>query len=195
MIIANPKVDWYFKKPSSWQAEIKKLRTILVASGLAEEVKWGVPCYTLEGNNVALLHYFKDYCAILFVKGALMKDPKKLLIQQTPNVQAGRHLRFTSSKDIDQQKSVIKAYIAEAIRVQQSGAKVPHKKTSDFPVSDEFRQALTKNIALKHAFENLTPGRQRAYLLYFAAAKQSQTRTARVEKCTAQILEGLGLAD
>lgn len=195
MLTTNPKVDWYFTKPTKWQAELKKLRGIVLASGLTEELKWGVPCYTIDGDNVVLIHYFKDYCAVLFVKGVLMADPKKILIQQTPNVQAGRHLRFTSLVEIQKLAPVVKSYIAEAVRLQQSGAKVPHKKTSDFPVPEEFQMALTKNPALKTAFDALTPGRQRGYLFYFASAKQSQTRAARVEKCTEQMLEGLGLDD
>ena len=191
----NPKVNWFFEKSTKWQAELKKLRTIVLDAGLHEELKWGVPTYTLEGKNVALIHYFKEYSAVLFVKGVLMKDPKHLLIQQTVNVQAGRHLRFDSVQAIVKMKPVLQAYLREAIRVEQSGQKVPHKTTSEFPVAEEFQQALNTNAALRRAFAALTPGRQRAYLLHFAAPKLATTRAARVEKCTEQILEGLGLHD
>ncbi len=191
----NPKVDWYFNKPTPWQAELKKLRAIILDAGLNEELKWGVPTYTLAGKNVALLHYFKDYCAALLVKGVLLKDPKHVLVQQTSNVQAARHIRFTSVQEIVKLKSTLKKYLQEAINIEKSGAKVPLKKTSEFPMAEEFQQALVKNPALKTAFESLTPGRQHGYLLFFSAPKLSATRAARVEKCTEQILEGLGLND
>ena len=191
----NPKVDFYFIKEKKWQKEIEKLRTIILDCDLTEELKWGVPCYTFQKSNIALIHVFKEYCAVLFVKGALLKDPEGILIQQTENVQAARQLRFTNLQEIVELKPIIKAYIDEAIEVEKSGLKVIYKKTEEFSIPDEFQKKLDDNPALDEAFYALTPGRQRAYLLYFSAAKQSQTREARVEKYTQQILAGKGLND
>jgi uncharacterized protein YdeI (YjbR/CyaY-like superfamily) len=194
----NPKVDGYFRKAKKWQEEFKALRTIILDSQppiLTEELKWGHPCYTFENANIVLMHGFKDYCALLFMKGALLKDPKRILIQQTENVQAARQIRFTNVQEILQIKSTLKAYIHEAIEVEKSGLKVPLKKTSEFAIPDEFKKKLTKLPTLKTAFNALTPGRQRAYLLYFSAAKQSKTRESRIEKYIQQILNGKGLDD
>ena len=191
----NPKVDWYFNKAGKWQEEVNELRTIVLASGLTEELKWGHPCYTLDKNNVVLIHDFKEYCALLFHKGALMKDPKDILIQQTENVQSARQIRFTSLKEIVKLKTTIKAYIKEAIAIEKTGLKVEMKKTSEYKMSEEFKNELNENSELKTAFEALTPGRQRGYLLYFSAPKQSKTREARVKKYIKQIIDGKGLTD
>jgi uncharacterized protein YdeI (YjbR/CyaY-like superfamily) len=191
----NPKVDFYFNKAKKWQEELEQLRMIVLDCGLTEELKWGVPCYTFQESNIVLIHSFKDYCAFLFFKGALLKDPKGILIQQTENVQAARQIRFTSVQEIVKMKSVIKAYINEAIDVEKAGLKVPLKKTKEFSMPEEFQKKLDKSAALKKAFKALTPGRQRGYLLYFSAAKQSKTREARIEKYTPQILNGKGLDD
>jgi uncharacterized protein YdeI (YjbR/CyaY-like superfamily) len=191
----NPKVDFYFNKNKKWPKEVAILREIALASGLTEELKWGCPCYALNETNVFLIHDFNDYCAYLFMKGALLKDPKKILIQQTKNVQSARQIRFTSVKEITAQKSVLKAYIAEAIKNEKAGQKVKLKKTSEFEMPEEFQKQLNKNSALKVAFEVLTPGRQRGYLLFFSAAKQSATREARIEKCIDKIMDGVGLND
>jgi len=191
----NPKVDWYFEKEKKWSAEIKKLRTIALGCDLVEELKWGCPCYTFQKSNIVLIHVFKEYCAYLFFKGALLKDKKKILIQQTENVQAARQIRFTNVQQITKLEKVLKAYIYEAVQVEESGVKVELKKTKEFPMAEEFKAKLNKNRALKTAFEALTPGRQRGYLLYFSSAKQSKTREARVEKYIPQILNGKGLED
>lgn len=191
----NPKVDWYFNKERKWQEEVKQLRMIVLSSGLTEELKWGHPCYTLNKNNVVLIHDFKEYCALLFHKGALMKDPKDILIQQTENVQSARQIRFTSLKEIIKLKTTIKAYIKEAIAIEKTGLKVEMKKTSEYKMSEEFKNELNENSELKTAFEALTPGRQRGYLLYFSAPKQSKTREARVKKYIKQIIDGKGLTD
>lgn len=191
----NPKVDWYFEKAGKWQEEVKKLRTILLGCDLVEELKWGCPCYTFEKKNIALIHVFKEYCAVLFFKGALLKDSKGLLIQQTENVQSARQMRFTSVRDITKVEKVLKAYLYEAVEVEEKGLKVTLKKTEDFAVPEEFESKLKKNKALKAAFSALTPGRQRAYLFYFSQAKQSKTREARIEKYLPHILEGKGLDD
>ena len=191
----NPKVDWYFSKAEKFQKELDKLRTIILDCGLTEELKWGVPCYTFEESNIVLIHAFKEYCAILFVKGALLKDPKGLLIQQTENVQSARQIRFTSLREIVKLKSVLKAYIKEAIALEKTGLKVNLKQTSEFKTPAEFKNRLTEDSGLKKAFSVLTPGRQRGYLLYFSAPKQSKTREARIEKYIPQILEGKGLND
>ena len=191
----NPKVDWYFDKDRPWQQELKKLRNIVLESGLSEELKWGCPTYTLEKNNIVLIHVFKEYCALLFMKGVLLKDPKHILIQQTKNVQSARQIRFTSMREIIRMKTVIKAYIAEAIRVENAGTKVKMKKTAQLGMPIEFKHALEKMPPLQTAFYKLTPGRQRGYLLYFGAAKQSKTREARIEKYADRILDGLGLDD
>lgn len=191
----NPKVDFYFTKAGKWQKEIRKLREIVLDCHLNEELKWGVPCYMFEKNNIVLIHVFKEYCALLFFKGALLKDPKGILIQQTENVQAARQIRFTNVQEIVKMKATLKAYIFEAVKVEEAGLKVPLKKTTDFKVPEEFQTKLAKLPALKKAFTALTPGRQRAYLFYFSQAKQSKTREARVEKCMPQILAGKGLDD
>ncbi|POY35951.1 hypothetical protein C3K47_12130 [Solitalea longa] len=191
----NPKVDWYFNKAEKWQKELDKLRMIILDFGLTEELKWGVPCYTYQGNNIVLIHDFKEYCAILFFKGALLKDPNGVLIQQTKNVQAARHLRFRNLLQVLEIETTIKAYIYEAIEVEKSGLKVELKKTEDFPVPEEFQHKLAEVPELKTAFEALTPGRQRAYLFYFSQAKQAKTREARIEKYMPQILNGKGLDD
>lgn len=190
----NPQVDFYFAK-SKWQAELQTLRRQLLASGLTEVLKWGVPCYTQHGRNIALLHGFKDYCALLFVKGALLKDPQGLLIQQTENVQGARQLRFTTLAEVSRAEPFLPAYLHEAMAIEQAGLKVPLKPVATFPVPAEFQAALTQSADLNSAFHTLTPGRQRAYLLHFAAPKQTQTRTARVEKASPKILAGQGLND
>ncbi|HXS58630.1 MAG TPA: YdeI family protein [Hanamia sp.] len=191
----NPKVDWFFDKAEKWHKEFEQLRTIVLACGLTEELKWGNPCYTFEGNNIVLIHGFKEYCALLFFKGALLKDAGQILIQQTKNVQGARQIRFTDVKEIVKLKPSLKAYIYEAIEVEKAGLKVDLKKTEEFSVPVEFRNKLDKNPALKAAFKALTPGRQRAYLLYFAAPKQTATRESRIEKFTQPILDGKGLND
>jgi uncharacterized protein YdeI (YjbR/CyaY-like superfamily) len=191
----NPKVSKVLGKQKRWGGEFAALRKLCLAAGLNEELKWGQACYDLDGSNVVLIHGFKEYCALLFMKGALLKDPKGILIQQTKNVQAGRQLRFTSLADIEKQKTAIKAYIAEAISIEKSGAKIEKKSTADFDVPEEFRKRLDDDPKLAEAFHALTPGRQRGYLLYFAGAKQSTTRAARVEKLAPRIMKGLGLDD
>jgi uncharacterized protein YdeI (YjbR/CyaY-like superfamily) len=191
----NPKVDWYFEKPEQWKAESQKLRSIILDCGLTEELKWGKPCYAFENSNIVLIHGFKNYCAILFMKGTLLKDPKGILVQQTENVQAARQIRFTSLAEIVKLESTLKAYIKEAIEVEKSGVEVEYKKTSEFKMPEEFENELAKTPALKKAFEALTPGRQRGYLLYFSSAKQSKTREARIEKYAPRILKGKGLDD
>lgn len=191
----NPKVDWYFNKAGKWQEEVKQLRTIVLDCGLTEELKWGHPCYTLNKNNVVLIHDFKEYCALLFHKGVLMKDPKDILIQQTENVQSARQIRFTALNQIIKLKTTIKAYIKEAIAIEKAGLKVEMKKTSEYKMPEEFKNELKENSELKTAFEALTPGRQRGYLLYFSAPKQSKTRETRVKKYIKQIIDGKGLND
>jgi len=191
----NPKVDFYFNKAEKWQEEIKKLRTIILDCQLTEELKWGVPCYTFQNSNIALIHVFKEYCAILFVKGALLKDTNGILIQQTENVQAARQIRFTNVREIVEMEPILKAYISEAVEVEKAGLKVNYKKATEFAVPEEFINKLEEVPGLQDAFEALTPGRQRAYLLYFSAPKQSKTRESRIEKCLQQILDGKGLND
>jgi uncharacterized protein YdeI (YjbR/CyaY-like superfamily) len=191
----NPKIDGYLQNVKKWQEELLELRMIILDCGLTEELKWGEPCYTLQDKNIVLIHGFNDYCALLFMKGALLKDPKGILIQQTENVQSGRQIRFTSARQIVKMKPTLKAYIKEAIAVEQAGLKVKLKKTSEFKMPEEFRNKLDGNPALQTAFAALTPGRQRGYLLHFAAPKQSKTRTARIEKCMPQIFDGKGLQD
>lgn len=191
----NPKVDTYVEKSASWEDALRKLRAIALDCQLDEELKWGVPCYSLNNSNIVLLHTFKEYCAILFFKGALLKDEEGILVQQTRNVQAARQIRFTSASQVDEQKAAIKAYIKEAIAVDKAGLKVEFKDTADFDMPPEFQARLDDSPQLQEAFEALTPGRQRAYLLYFSEAKQSATRTARVDKCTPRILAGKGLKD
>lgn len=191
----NPKVDWYFEKPEKWQNEIKKLRSIALNCNLTEELKWGCPCYTFEGSNIVLIHVFKEYCAYLFFKGALLQDADGILVQQTKNVQSARQARFTSVEEISDKEPLLKAYIYEAIEVEKAGLKVELKKTSEFSMPEEFQEKLAENRNLKEAFESLTPGRQRAYLLYFSQPKQSKTREARIEKSMQPILDGKGLND
>ena len=189
----NPKVDFYFSKAKKWQQELKQLRMIVLDCGLTEELKWGVPCYTFRKSNIVLIHVFKEYCALLFFKGALLNDAKGILIQQTENVQAARQMRFTNVREIVKLKPILKAYIYEAIQVERAGLKVNFKKTTEFKITEEFQNKLDEVPALKTAFDALTPGRQRAYILYFSAPKQSKTRESRVEKCMQQILNGKGL--
>lgn len=189
----NPDVDFYFSKATTWQKEIGKLRSIILDCGLTEELKWGCPCYTFQKTNIVLIHVFKEYCALLFFKGALLHDTNGILIQQTENVQSARQIRFTNVGEIVKLKSILKAYIFEAIEVEKAGLKVKLKKTSDYPVPEEFKNKLNKTPALKTAFNALTPGRQRSYLFYFSQAKQSKTRESRIEKCVQQILNGKGL--
>ncbi len=191
----NPKVDAYLGKLKNWRAETEKLRALILEGELVEELKWGCPCYTFADANVVLIHGFNAYCALLFFKGALLKDPKGILIQQTENVQAARQLRFTDVRQIAALSSTIQAYVEEAIGVEKAGLKVPLKKTSDFKVPTEFQKKLEASAKLKAAFAALTPGRQRAYLYHFSQAKQAKTREARVEKCLPQILAGKGLDD
>ena len=191
----NQKVDWFFNKATKWQMEYKKLRSVILDCGLLEELKWGVPCYTFQKHNIVLIHGFKEYCALLFHKGVLLKDTDNILIQQTENVQSARQLRFTNLQEIIDLEKVIKAYVFEAIEVEKAGLEVKMKKTSEFKMSGEFKKALDDNTELKSAFYNLTPGRQRGYLLYFSQAKQAKTRISRIEKCTEKILNGIGLND
>ena len=190
----NPKVDFYFNK-ARWQKELEQLRIIALDCGLAEELKWGVPCYTFQKNNIVLIHVFKEYCAFLFFKGALLNDPNGILIQQTENVQAARQIRFTNVREIVKMERILKAYIYEAIEVEKAGLKVKLKKTTEFSIPKEFQNKLDKTPALKTAFYALTPGRQRGYLLHFSAPKQSKTRESRIEKSLQQILNGKGLND
>ena len=208
----NPKVDFYFSKANKWQEEIKKLRMIVLDCGLTEELKWGVPCYTcpasssqslparasgrmFQKSNIVLIHVFKEYCALLFFKGALLTDTEGILIQQTKNVQAARQIRFTNIREIVKMEPILKAYIYEAVELEKAGLKVDYKKTAEFSIPEEFKKKLDKIPALKKAFDALTPGRQRAYKLYFSAPKQSKTRESRVEKYMQQILHGKGLND
>lgn len=193
--IKNPKVDAYLAKQKKWQEETIKLRAIALDSGLTEEFKWGHPCYTLDESNIVLIHGFKEYCALLFFKGALLDDPNNILVQQTNNVQAARQIRFTNIREIVNMKSILKSYIKNAIEVEKAGLKVNLKKTSEFKIPQEFKNKLDKSPALKTAFKALTPGRQRAYILHFSQAKQTKTREARIEKYIPQILKGKGLND
>ncbi|HWU64186.1 MAG TPA: DUF1801 domain-containing protein [Ensifer sp.] len=191
----NPKVDAYLKRNERWQAEMAALRALMLDCPLTEDLKWGVPCYTLDGKNVVLIHAFKDYCALLFHKGALVKDPEGILIQQTENVQSARQIRFSGLDEIRRMENLIKSYVHEAIEVERSGLKVAHKSVAEFAVPEELTEAFAADDALKAAFEALTPGRQRAYLLHFSSAKQSVTRQSRIEKCRPKIMDGKGLDD
>ncbi|GAB3020946.1 YdeI/OmpD-associated family protein [Spirosoma pulveris] len=191
----NPKVDFFFTKAEKWQNEYEKLRTIVLDCGLIEELKWGVPCYTFQKHNVVIIHGFKDYCALLFHKGALLHDADHILTQPTENVQATRQIRFSSIQKIITLEPILKTYIYEAIEIERAGLKVELKKTAEFTVTEEFQTKLDEVPALKAAFEALTPGRQRAYLLHFSAPKQAKTRESRVEKCMPNILNGKGLTD
>ena len=191
----NPKVDFYFNKGKNWQEEIRKLRMITLECGLTEELKWGCPCYTLQQKNIVLIHVFKEYCALLFFKGTLLNDSYGILIQQTKNVQVARQIRFTNIREIVKMKTILKAYIFEAIEVEKAGLKVTLKKTTEYKIPEEFQIQLNKNPALKTAFKSLTPGRQRAYILFFSAPKLSKTRESRIEKSIKPILNGKGLND
>ena len=191
----NPKVDFYFAQAKEWQEEITKLRSIALDSGLAEDLKWGCPCYTLDKSNIVLIHTFKAYCAVLFFKGALMKNPDNVLIQQTENVQSARQMRFTSMHEVMEWAHILKTYIKEAIEIEKAGLKVKLKKPSEFKMAIEFQTKLDDFPDLKKAFEALTPGRQRGYLLHFSSAKQAKTREDRVEKAMPRILDGKGLED
>lgn len=191
----NPKVDSFLKRQDKWRPEFVKLREIFLKSGLSEDLKWGWPCYALEDKNVALIHGFKEYCAILFHKGALLKDPKGVLIQQTKNVQSARQIRFTSVQEVVKLEKTLKAYIREATENERAGKKVELKKTEDFELPEEFASVLAKNAKLKAAFTKLTPGRQRAYIFHFAQPKLAKTRVDRVKKHAPRILKGLGLDD
>ena len=197
----NPKVDFYFTKNKKWQKEIELLRKIILDCGLTEELKWGCPCYTFstagskQQSNIVLIHVFKEYCAVLFFKGALLQDAKGILIQQTENVQSARQVRFTDAKEITKLEKTLKAYIYESVEVEKAGLKVELKKTTEYTIPEEFEKKLKKNAALKKAFEALTPGRQRGYLLHFTQPKQSATRESRIEKATPEILKGKGLND
>ena len=195
----NPKVDWFFDKATKWQKEYEKLRMIVLDCGLIEELKLGCPCYTFQNTNIVLIHGFKEYCALLFFKGALLNDTNGILIQQTKNVQSARQIRFTPANggilEIVKMEKILKAYIYEAIEVEKAGLKMKLKKTSDFKIPEEFQNKLNKIPALKTAFEALTPGRQRAYIFHFSQPKQSKTRESRVEKYMKQILNRKGLDD
>ena len=191
----NPKVDVHLSRAKKWQEEMEKLRMILLDCQLTEELKWGKPCYTFQKSNIVIIQGFKEYCALMFCKGALLNDAKRILIQQTENVQAARQIRFTNVRDIVGMETVLKAYIDEAVEVEKAGLEVNYKKTSEFIIPEEFQNKLDEIPALKTAFDALTPGRQRAYVLYFSAPKQSKTRESRVEKCMQQILNGKGLND
>ncbi|HEX6923579.1 MAG TPA: YdeI family protein [Bacillales bacterium] len=191
----NPRVDGFLRKATKWKEEYEKLRNIVLDCELTEDFKWMHPCYTFEGKNIVLIHGFKNYCAFLFHKGALLKDPNGILIQQTENVQAARQIRFTNVQEIVELEPVLKAYIYEAVEVEKAGLKVEHKKTEEYPIPEEFQKKLDESPALKEAFEALTPGRQRGYIFHFSGAKQSKTRERRVEKCIPLILDGMGLND
>jgi uncharacterized protein YdeI (YjbR/CyaY-like superfamily) len=191
----NPKVDAFLERQDKWRAEFEKLRRILLSSGLTEELKWGQPCYALDGKNVALIHGFKEYCAILFHKGALFQDPKGVLVQQTKNVQAARQIRFTSVQEVTKLEKTVKVYVREAIEIERAGLKVQLKKTEDLDLPEEFESTLAANSTLQAAFAALTPGRQRAYIFHFSQPKLSTTRAARVAKQAPRILKGLGLDD
>ncbi|PWV95332.1 uncharacterized protein YdeI (YjbR/CyaY-like superfamily) [Paenibacillus cellulosilyticus] len=191
----NPKVDAFIERGSKWAEAYKKLRAICLNCQLTEELKWGVPCYTSQEKNIVLIHGFKEYCAVLFHKGALLSDPDKVLIQQTENVQSARQIRFTSPQQIDEMESIIQSYIYEAIEAERSGLTVAFKKPTEFAMAEEFQSKLDEVEGLKEAFEALTAGRQRAYLLHFSDPKTSKTRAARVEKYMPKILDGKGLYD
>jgi len=191
----NPRVDWFFDKDSRWQKEYVKLRQIILSCGLTEELKWGCPCYTFENTNIVLIHGFKEYCALLFFKGALLADPNGILIRQTENVQSARQIRFTGVQQITKMERTLKGYVYEAIEVERAGLKVDLKEKNKLVLPQEFQKKLKENPRLKTAFNTLTPGRQRAYNLYFSAAKQSKTRELRIEKYVQQIMNGKGLND
>ena len=191
----NPEVDTFISNAKTWQEEFKQLREIMLDSQMTEELKWGKPCYTFQSKNIVLMHGFKKYCALLFMKGALLSDEAGILVQQTENTQAARQIRFTSVDEIVEMEHILKAYVQEAIEVEKAGLEVKYKKTDEFTIPEEFQRKLDENPALRTAFEALTPGRQRGYLLHFSAPKRSRTRESRVEKCIPQILDGKGLND
>ena len=191
----NPKVDWFFSKKTNWQEAYAALRMLILECELTEELKWGCPCYTIGKSNIVLIHGFKHYCALLIMQGALLKDKKKILVQQTENVQSARQIRFTGVEEILKNKSIIKSYIKEAIALEKAGIKVALKKTSEYKIPEEFQAVLEDMPELKKAFNALTPGRQRGYLLYFSAPKQTKTKEARIEKYLQHILNGKGLED
>lgn len=195
MTAKNPKVDALLRDAAKWKEEFETLRAIVLDCELTEEVKWYQPCYTFQKRNIVLLHGFKEYCALLFFKGVLLKDPKRILIQQTENVQAARQIRFTNVREIVKLKPVLKAFIHEAIEIEKAGVKVKLKKTADYKIPQEFKKKLDELPALKTAFEALTPGRQRGYIFHFSQPKQSKTREARIERCMQQIFNGKGLDD
>ncbi|UAY56426.1 YdeI/OmpD-associated family protein [Arachidicoccus terrestris] len=191
----NPKVDFYFENDTSWQKHIRLLREIILSTGLEEHLKWGTPCYTHHGRNIVLIHTFKEYCAVLFFKGALLQNAQGLLIHQSAQVQSARQMRFTDLKTIKAQRSAIKTYIYEAIAVEEAGLSVPRKKTEDYTVPAALQEMFKREPAFKKAFKALTPGRQRGYLLYFAQPKQEKTVISRIEKYQKHILAGKGLKD
>ncbi len=191
----NPAVDWYFEKDTPWKDAYRKLRAIMLDADLTEELKWGCPCYTLNGKNVTLIHGFKAYCALLFHKGALLKDENHILIQQTKSVQAARQIRFGSAHEVDRLSHLLSAYVEQAMQIERAGLKVPLKKTSEFKVPEEFAHRLNDSPALRESFEALTQGRQRAYLLYFSSAKQTETRDRRITNCIPRIMALKGLDD
>jgi len=193
--IMNPKVDFFFSKGKKWSQEYEQLRMLVLDCGLTEELRWGCPCYTFQKKNIVLIHGFKEYCALLFFKGALLKDPNRILIQQTKNVQSARQVRFTGVREIIKRERVLKTYVKEAIELEKTGAKVSFRKTAELDVPEEFQNRLDDNPALKTAFDALTPGRQRGYIFYFSQPKHSKTREARIEKYVKQILTGKGLDD
>ena len=195
MINKNPEVDAYLKKAKQWRKEFEKLRTVLLASGLAEELKWGKPCYAFGKSNVAILQGFKDSCALMFFKGALLKDPKKILERPGENSQAARRIRFSNVQEIIKQESTLTAYIKEAVKAEKTGLQVKFKDITEYKLPEEFQTRLKQNAALETAFNALTPGRQRAYLMYFSSAKQTKTRESRIDKCMPKILKGKGLND
>ena len=191
----NPAADFFFNKTGPWQEAYGLLRSLALDSKLTEELKWGCPCYTHEGKNVVLIHGFKNYCALLFLKGALMKDPGNILIQQTPQVQAARQIRFTGSAQIRTMRTTLKAYLREAIELEKAGAKVGLKPVDEYTMPEEFQRALLENAELQTGYDRLTPGRKRAYLLFFSSAKQAKTREARIEKYYEKIVAGKGMDD
>ncbi|WP_367387184.1 YdeI family protein [Bacillus vallismortis] len=191
----NPKVDEFLSKAKKWKGEFERLRAIVLDCELNEEFKWKHPCYTYNSKNIVLIHGFKDYCALLFHKGALLQDVHGILIQQTENVQAARQIRFTNVQEIDEMETILKAYIHEAIEVEKAGLEVDLKKNTEYKIPEELQNKFDEIPALKTAFEALTPGRQRAYILHFSQAKQAKTREAKVEKCVQNILDGKGLKD
>jgi len=193
MMRLHPKVNEYVSKIGKWQEEVKKLRMIILDCNLTEDFKWGSPCYTYEKRNIVLIHVFKEYCALLLFKGVLLHDTDKILIQQTKNVQAARQIRFTDIREIAEMELILKAYIHEAVEVEKAGLKVNLLRSTELIYPEEFQRIMDENSALKTAFHALTPGRQRAYNLYFSAPKQSKTRVSRIEKCLPQILKGRGL--